>query len=338
MAGKWLRSQIAPAILLALSLAVLTGCSTVRIGYTQLDNIALWTADRYFDLDEQQKKEFSMRVRRLHVWHRNEQLPDYAEFLTLAKARVERGLNAKDVHWFLEGIKKRYEIIVNRGADDAAAILLTITPHQLDFVQERWEKLNRRFVSDNRLDSSVEEQRQASSQRSISRFRDWFGSLSIDQERIIRASVEKIDMTGSLRHQDRMRRQREFLQLMQLRGEPGVFKEKLRHWLIHWDAGRSPEYQRAWARWRDQNIAMLLAVDRTLTSQQRAMAVHRLQDYIDDFRALAERSGVRAATVQKKPPMDAEYAKKNKTPLTVHRSPFTEADEPRRDGEKQNQY
>jgi hypothetical protein len=69
----------------------------------------------------------------------------------------------------------------------------------------------------------------------------------------------------------------------------------LRLWLIHWQAGRSPEYQRAWARWRDQNIALLLAVDRLLAQHQRATAVHRLQDYIDDFRALADRPGVQAA-------------------------------------------
>ncbi len=283
------------ATILACGLAVLAGCSTVRVGYSQLDTIAVWTTDRYFDLDEQQKKAFRTRFRRLHEWHRYEQLLDYAEFLALAKARLERALNAGDVHWFLEGIKQRYAIIVNRGAGDAAAFLLTIAPHQLDFVQERWEKLNRRFVSDNRLDSSLEEQRQASSQRSIKRFRDWFGSLSIDQERLIRASVETMETIGPLRHQDRLRRQREFLQLMQLRGEPPVFREKLRLWLLYWEAGRSPEYKRAWARWRDQNIAMLLAVDRSLTPQQRAMAVHRLQGYIDDFRALADRPGVQAA-------------------------------------------
>jgi len=287
--------RLLPTTVLVCGLAVLAGCSTVQVAYNQLDTVALLTADRYFDLDERQKKEFSMRFRRLHVWHRNEQLPDYAEFLTLAKARLERGLNAGDVHWFLEGIKQRYAIIVNRGADDAAALLSTITPRQLEVVQHRWEKNNRRFVSANRLDSSLEEQRQASSQRSIKRFRDWFGSLSIDQERLIRASVETMEMIGPLRHQDRLRRQREFLQLMQLRGEPPVFKEKLRLWLLYWEAGRSPEYKRAWARWRDQNIAMLLAVDRSLTPQQRAMAVHRLQNYIDDFRALTDRRGVQAA-------------------------------------------
>lgn len=286
------------AAILACGVAVLAGCSTVRIGYTQLDNIALWTADRYFDLDEQQKKSFRTRFYRLHEWHRDEQLPDYAAFLEQAKARLERGLSAGDVHWFLEGVRQRYVFIVNRGADDAAAILLTITPRQLEFAQKRWERVNQRFVSDNRLDSSIAEQRQASAQRAVSRFRDWFGGLSDEQERMIRAHAEKMEMIGPLRQQDRLRRQREFLELMQLRAEPGVFKEKLRLWLIRWDAGRSTEYQRAWARWRDQNIAMLLAVDRTLAPEQRAMAVHRLQRYIDDLNALARESGARAAAVR----------------------------------------
>lgn len=286
------------AAILACALALLAGCSTVRIGYTQLDSIALLTAERYFNLDEQQQKHFRTRFYRLHQWHRDEQLPDYATFLEQAKARLERGLSAEDVHWFLEGIRQRYVSIVNQGADDAAAILLTITPHQLEVVRERWGELNQRFVSDNQLDSSIEEQRQAVSQRSIRRMHRWFGSLSDEQESLIRARVASMEMIGRLRQQDRLRRQREFLQLMELRAEPHVFKEKLRHWLIQWDAGRSRQYQQAWTRWRDQNIAMLLAVDRSLTSEQRAIAARRLQGYIDDFRALTKRSGVRAAVTQ----------------------------------------
>lgn len=282
-------------------LALLAGCSTVRLGYTQLDNIALWTAERYFDLDEQQKKNFRTRFYYLHKWHRDEQLPDYAAFLEQAKARLERGLSAEDVHWFLEGIRQRYVLIVNHGADDAAAILLTITPSQLAYVQKRWDKLNQRFASENQLDAGIQAQREARTQRSIKRFRDWFGDLSDEQERIIRAHVASMELIGPLRQQDRMRRQHEFVQLMELRAQPEIFKEKLRLWLIDWDAGRSPEYQRMWLRWRDQNIAMLIAVDRTLTPSQRAMAARRLQGYINDLRSLSRHRGARAATGQQEP-------------------------------------
>ena len=55
MAGEWLKFETISAVLLTLLLAVLPGCSMVRIGYPQFDVIAGWTADEYFDLDPQQK-------------------------------------------------------------------------------------------------------------------------------------------------------------------------------------------------------------------------------------------------------------------------------------------
>ena len=281
--------------------AAMSGCSTVRMGYNQLDTIALWTADRYFDLDDEQSRAFRTRFRRLHEWHRYEQLPDYANFLGEAKARLERGLTAEDVNWFIEGLQHRYEIIVERGVDDAVAILLTITPQQLVVLQTRWDKINHNFASEYEIGSSIAQQRNAAAQRTIEICRDWFGSLSISQEQMIRASVGQMEMIGPLRQQDRMRRQREFLALMQLREKPDVFTEKLKYWLIHWQAGRSPEYQRAFALAREQRIALLIAIDRTLTPHQRALAAGRLQDYIDDFRALSGHSSAHAAGAQQEP-------------------------------------
>ena len=281
-----------------IALAALAGCSTVRIGYNQLDTIAQWTTNRYFDLDDAQEEAFRARFRRLHEWHRYEQLPDYAEFLAQAKLRLERGLTHDDVSWFLDGLQRRYAIIVERGADDAAALLLTITPRQLEFVQERWKRLNQSFAKEYRIGSDIDEQRRASEQRTIEMCRDWFGSLSVAQEHMIRGSVARMEMVGPLRQQDRMRRQREFLKLMQLRGDSPAFKEKLRHWLIHWEEGRSPDYQRAFALSREQRVALLIALDRSLTPHQRTLAAGRLQDYIDDFRALSQRPGAHATTTR----------------------------------------
>ena len=280
----------------AFVVATVAGCSTVRIGYNQLDTIALWTADRYFDLDDEQTKAFRARFRRLHEWHRYEQLPDYANFLAQAKARFERGLTEADAKWFIEGIQQRYAILVERGVDDAAAILLTITLQQLEFLQARWDKVNQRFAREFRIGSSLAEQRSATVQRTIEMSRDWFGSLSVSQEELIVAGVDRMEMIGPLRQQDRIRRQREFLALMQLRGEPEVFKEKLKFWLIHWQAGRSPEYQRAIEVSLKQRIALALELDRSLAPHQRSLAAGRLQDYIDDFRSLSRHPGAQAST------------------------------------------
>lgn len=286
------------AAIVACGLAALAGCSVVRVGYNQLDSIALWTADRYFDLEEHQQEDFSARFRRLYDWHRYEQLPEYAAFFTGAKKRLERGLEAADVHWFVEGIKQRYAAIASRGADDAAAFLLTVTPRQLEAARKRLDAVNRRFARENRIGSGLAEQRSAAAQRFVESLHDWFGGLTDDQERMVRAAVARMDMTAALRHQDRMRRQHEFFQLMGLRDRPAIFREKLRHWLVHWDAGRSPEYQRASGISLDQRIALIVAIDRSLSPHQRAAAVRRLEGYIDDFTALAERPGLRSTALR----------------------------------------
>ncbi|MDP1717444.1 MAG: DUF6279 family lipoprotein, partial [Burkholderiales bacterium] len=100
-----LKSIACLAILLAFLLATLAGCSMVRLGYSQADTIAAWTADEYFDFDSRQKDEFSSRFERLYEWHRYEQLPEYAAFIGAVKTRLHSGLRREDVLWFLEGLK-----------------------------------------------------------------------------------------------------------------------------------------------------------------------------------------------------------------------------------------
>jgi hypothetical protein len=281
--------------LLALAFALLAGCSMVRLGYSQLDTIALWTADEYFDLDVDQKREFQRRFDRLHEWHRYEQLPDYAAFLTETKLRIEKGLTREDVLWVTAGMRARYRTLVVYASDDAAAMLLTITPEQLDSLQKRWEVVNRKFIREFRLESSVEEQRRATGRRALSRIRDWVGHLDDAQEQHILAWAADLPLAHNLRHQDRMRRQREFLQLMSQRGDPGQFTVQLREWLVNWDKGRDPAYDRLFNEWQQKQADLYAATYRILLPHQREALAERVQVYINDFTYLARRPAAQAA-------------------------------------------
>jgi len=284
-------TKLARALLLTLCLAALGGCSLLRIGYSHLDTFAEWTADDYFDLDAQQMEEFRARFDRLHEWHRYEQLPDYAVFLTETKVRVQKGLAREDVLWIIGNVSTRYRTLVGRSAYDAAALLMTVTPAQLEALQRQWEKDNRRFVRDHRLEDSAEQQRRAAAQRALERVRGWTGSLSDEQEERITALAREMPMNQRLRHEDRLRRQREFLQLMAQRGDAAGFPARLRHWLVNWEEGRAPEYARLWAPWMEKQADLYVAVDRMLTPHQREHVTHRLQNFASDFTRLAQRAG-----------------------------------------------
>jgi hypothetical protein len=282
-------------LLLILCLAALGGCSLLRIGYGQLDTYAAWTADRYFDLDVEQRQEFHRRFDRLHAWHRYEQLPDYAAFLGEVRGRVQNGVARADAAWVIEGTKARYRAIVAQMTDDAAAMLATVTPAQLEALQRRWELDNRRFIRQYRLAEEPEEQRKAQVERMLSRIEDWTGSLSAEQESRIAAMVAGYPLIHRLRHEDRLRRQREFLELMARRKEGPAFTAALRAWLANWEKGRDPEYDRLFREWERRQADFYVAVDRMLTPQQRAAVLERLQRYMDDFTRLAERPAPQSA-------------------------------------------
>jgi hypothetical protein len=270
----------------------------LRFAYGQLDTFALWTVDDYFDLDPEQKHAFQKRFDRLHEWHRYEQLPDYAVFLTSAGARVQKGLAREDIAWISEGLRERYRAIIRRGADDAAALLLTVTHAQLDVLQRQFEKDNRRFVREYHLEEGADQQRRAAAKRVLARIHDWTGSLSDDQEQKIAALAAELPMNHRLRLEDRMRRQRGFLQLMAQRGDSARFPAMLRHWLLNWEAGRAPEYERVWARWMEKQADFYVAVDRMLTPHQREHLAHRLQNYASDFTRLAQPPATQAAAAR----------------------------------------
>ena len=283
------------ALVILLCAAALAGCSMVRIGYPQLDLVAAWTADEYFELDSEQRQEFRRRFARFHEWHRYEQLPDYAGFLAEAKGRIENGFTREDALWVTDGVRTRYRTLMTFVADDAAAMLMTITPEQIETLRQRWETVNRRFVRDFRLEASVEEQRRAASRRVRSRIRDWVGHLDDAQEKQILEWGAGLPLVHGLRHEDRMRRQGEFLQLLSQRDDRDRFAARLRHFLLNWEEGRDPAYGKLFNEWADRQADLYASVYRMLLPHQRTAVADRLQAYIDDFTHLARRPAAQQA-------------------------------------------
>ncbi len=275
--------------LLLLLAALLTGCTALRLAYPQADIILAWRANSYFDLDREQRREFSARIDRLLAWHRYEQLPEYAKFLTAAIDKAGHGLKREDIAWFVDGLRARYRVIVNRGVSDAAAILATLTPEQIVALQKQFEKNNRKFANEHELDGSAKERKRARLKKTLSQIEDWTGNLSDEQETRFAALLEAVPLIEHLRYRDRMRRQREFVELLKQRQPTLEFAGRLHQWLLDWDRGRAPEYVELSAEVFEQRLHFYTAVDKLLTPEQRQYALARLQKFADDCKTLSAR-------------------------------------------------
>jgi len=278
-----------------LTAALLAGCSAMQFTYNKAGTLLGWRADSYFDFDPQQKHEFQQKITALLAWHRREQLPDYAQFTYAAVARARDGLTRDDIVWFMDGLKKRYRLIVDRGAPDAVDILATLGVEQLRAVGKEFAKDNRKFIDEHDLDCNQDRQKRARLKRMLSQITDWTGGLSRAQEQRVEQLVESIPLFEHLRHQDRMRRQAEFHELLRLRTQRQEFQTRLHAWLHDWEKGRTPEYERIATEVFERRIEFFIALEKILTPAQREHALKRLYGFGDDFKALSERPLAAAA-------------------------------------------
>ena len=275
---------------------LLAGCSTLQLSYNQADLLLAWRADSYFDFESAQKRDFHQRLDRVLVWHRREQLPEYARFANNAVERARDGVSREDILWVIDGLKTHYRTIVDHGINDSAELLATLSPAQLRVLQKQWAKDNVRFVEENELDTSIDKRKRARLKRMLGQISDWTGSLSRAQEQQIEQLIEAIPLFEHLRHQDRLRRQAEFAELLKLRSQRQEFQPRLHHWLREWERGRSAEYERVAAEVQERRIDFFLALEKLLTPAQRERALKRLEGFGNDFKTLSDRAAATALT------------------------------------------
>lgn len=277
------------AFWLALLLVLLPGCSTIRIVYNQADTVLAWMADDYFDLTTAQKQDFHTRINRLLTWHRHEQLPDYVRWLEEIKLRSQRTLTHDDATWLIDNAKARYRVIAQQGSNDAADMLTAMTADNIRALEKQFAKVNQKFTREHKLAGTAEARRKERLERTLKRIREWTGPLNAAQEARIAVLNETIPDTDHLRNQERLRRQKEFYALLNMRNNKAEFTRALVPWLADWDKGRPAEVQLALNNSYEKRIALYLEVERMLTAQQRTHMQQRIQSYIEDLHALAAR-------------------------------------------------
>ena len=273
--------------IIALAL-VATACSFSRFGYNQADTVAAWMIDEYFDLESQQKQDFAQRFERFYTWHRTQQLPEYAAFLKTAQGKVQRGINREDVLWFVDGLRTRVRTAGKQAAPEAAAFLATLTPAQIDNLQKKWDKDNKKYVKENKINGTPDERAEVEAKKVVKSFKEWLTGLNGDQEARVAAMVRELPPIDQFRYAERLRRQKEFIALLQHRNDDRAsFTARVTDYLTSWDKGRTPEDQKRLDAWWQRRADIFVAIDKSLTADQRSASLQKMNGYIEDFTLLA---------------------------------------------------
>ena len=275
------------------SAALLGGCAMVRIVYNNAEPLVRYTAHDYFDLDERQSEQFRKRLLQFHDWHRTTELPVYAELFRTAVKKAVNGFSREEVSWAAEALRARYHMLVTRAVEDAAPILVTLSPPQIAELERRLAKANAKYAREF-LPEDERRRHRAQLKRMLDRFSGWTGTLTDAQEARIERFVQAHARTTAMRFDNRRRWQREAVALIRQQRSPEALAPRLADIFTHPAAHRTPEFTAALERWEAQFTDLILDLEPTLSAEQRALVLRRMERYAEDFEALSAQGGVAA--------------------------------------------
>lgn len=266
-------------------IAVLLSSCAPAFLYRHADRLVLWKIDEYVDLTSTQKEFVRDRLRSLLAQHRTDALPRYERFLVQVKEKSADGLDREEIDWAFSTYQELRADLLGRIVRDSAALLSALTDEQVRYLEARLQRDAEKAARP--LHESTESRLSARAAKTLDWLKDWLGPLTkAQQARIKEWSMALPDMVP-VRVDRQHDRQQDFLHLLISTRDPQAISAYLKHRILFPERTARSDYQHVIDDMNTSMKDMVLAVDRLITTQQRARALTKLQHLIDDVHALA---------------------------------------------------
>ena len=276
---------------------MLNSCGTARLAYSNGETLSYWWLDGYVDFTPEQSAVVKDELTALFAWHRKTQLPDYIQWLRSAQSRMQRNVvsvtpvTLADLNRDSADIFQRLHRMTDQAAPALADLARSLRPAQLTHLQKKFNSNNEKYRKEF-MRGDVEERQQKRFKKILEQAEYWFGDFSAEQEATIRAAANSRSVNPEWALADRIRRQTALITVLQRIQTEKTSREQsarlIADYLKHdGDRGATPERKEFFERLQEANLQMTQVIINSTTPAQRAKAVARAQQWIDDFSALA---------------------------------------------------
>lgn len=275
---------------LLLALALLGGCSSMRLAYNNAPQLAWWWLDAYVDFSREQAPRVKQALQELLDWHRSTQLPHYLPALAAARKLVAGPVTADQVCRWQDHARERIEPTLQRALTAAAAQLPGLSETQFRHIEAHQLK-SLDEVRDNFLQDDPAERQAAAVKRAVERAERLYGRLEAAQRRVVQAGVQASPFDPVRWLKERQRRQRELMATLRRLAADGADADQrlaaLRMLLAHSERSPDADYRDYQARLTAYDCAFTAQIHNATTPAQRQAALNTLQGWENDLRALA---------------------------------------------------
>lgn len=269
----------------ALAVALLAGCSVVRLAYSQLDRWLAWRVEEYVTLNPGQRAWLGERLQAHLAWHCRTQLPAYADWLQSLWAELERAPpDSARLRDHARQVERFFDAMLETLAPTAAELLVRLDASQR---AELFARLDERIAEARAeyVDPPPDRQQRARAERLENRLKPWLGDLSPAQTaRVQQWSVALGDQNaGWLASRQRL--------LAEVRAtlagaDAASARPRLVHLLRAPASARTEADRRRIDHGRAEAIALGADLLQSATAAQRLQFQRRLREWAEDFEAV----------------------------------------------------
>jgi hypothetical protein len=289
-ARAWPASRLWRWALCALALALLQGCSAIKLGYNKADDLAYWWLDGYADFSQPQSERLRAALTDVHRWHRTQELPAYAALLLQTQNWAADNITALQVCTLADAGQLRLNALTLKAMPALTAVALDLSGKQLLHLERQWAKKNATW-QDDWLKLSMEEREKKRLDNFVDRFESFYGTLTPTQIQLLQQQVQQSVWTATWSWQVRLRQQQQLMELLrsfQIKSTPAALaQEALQTQVLGW-ASTSDGYGFEMRQRLKLEACTNAAQLHNITSPaQRQKAMQRLRAFANDFKDLS---------------------------------------------------
>ncbi len=272
-------------LLLGLIATLISACSATSLLYNNADWLLKSRMDSYFALTSGQLSELDLQLTRLHLWHRQNELPRYANSLNALAENALDGLTQSDIETAVDKIEALRQSLAVGVIPDLARFLSRLETAQIDHYDDVFKE---EIAEDRELAEAGFAQRQRTlADELISRLEHWVGPMDYDQRSFVQSRFQQLPDYQPLWLSFRLQRHQALMDL--LRTHPGrqALEQQLSAWWKDRQAAYPTDYRQSRQSSRNALIHLLADLATQLGAEQRQYLLDQLRSYSDVFKTLA---------------------------------------------------
>ena len=281
--------------LLALGLLVsLSACSLLITGYNQAPSLLIFSwVNPHLDLNSEQDKQLRADLQVLHQWHRQQQLPVYADVFQKVAVLAPKEMTGPQICSLFDEFKDTLAPLSQQMSPAIARLALKLTPAQLQRLEQQYDKDNRDYRKEWKLDASAEKQLQVEVDKGIENAERWYDRLDKKQKALVKQLAKDSQYDQQKSWGERIRRQQDTVSTLQriAKSQQGLaWSQQEVTALLNRSLLNSPdEAYRAYVEMRkDINCEAAAQLHNTTSAAQREFMVKTLKTYEADIRGLVK--------------------------------------------------